>query len=584
MAKFLIKMKYFYPHFVLFLAFLVCICVNLQAATKYSFSDFSEIESFVLEGEEMEADTLLMKKYLEKLEGSKNYRSKVIGMILMAKAYDKTLDRRNDEADSLYREAVKVATANKDLSMSVWARMSFVNSRYFFRDYEQLVSVLLSVMNDLQTKSSTKVIFPTETYKLIGWILQTMNDSDESRYYLNKALETAVPDSEEQATLLYSIGLHYFRSKNYAEAEKYFDKTEKIALKLKDYSRYAKVLGSKAEILEIAGDIPSAIKLAQEDVRLSKQAQDEQNTIYSLVLLARLYMNSNQPDAARPLVAEAEKIAYSKPYYLSARRKIVMMKLELLNGQNSAQELSLLKELRILEDSVRKTDGEIAVRNSQYQIQKRKYEIDLDNTKAAYRQKINIYIILCIVLLFVASFIYWSYRNKLKNRSLAYDNLVLEMEVEMQKQELRLSETESNLNSQIEYLKNKNLQIRKLNSEIQKIERSSNRNLEKQEGKLHALLESHLMTDENWKLFKIEFQKTYPEFYENILFNYPDITDSNLRIVVLQNLGFSYNETASLLGITPEAVRKSKQRMKKKYGDNSDSLFETLLTYENEAI
>lgn len=159
---------------------------------------------------------------------------------------------------------------------------------------------------------------------------------------------------------------------------------------------------------------------------------------------------------------------------------------------------------------------------------------------------------------------------------LAYDNLVLEMEVEKHKHERKLSETESNLNSQIEYLKSKNTQIRKLNFEIQKIERSKGHYLEEKEGKLHALLESHLMTDENWKLFKLEFQKTYPDFYENLLFNYPDMTDSNLRIVLLQNLGFSYNETASLLGITPEAVRKSKQRMKKKYGESNDALFETL--------
>ena len=65
--------------------------------------------------------------------------------------------------------------------------------------------------------------------------------------------------------------------------------------------------------------------MAKEDVKLSKVAKDEQNTIYSLVLLSRLYISSNRPDEAIPYLAEAEKIAYSKPYYLSARRRIVMM-------------------------------------------------------------------------------------------------------------------------------------------------------------------------------------------------------------------------------------------------------------------
>lgn len=500
----------------------------------------------------------------------------------MAKSYDKAFDTMNEKADSLYRESVKIAKSNNDLSMSVWARMSFVNNRYFFRNYEQLIPVLLSVMNDLQTRRNAKVIFPTETYKLIGWILQTMNDSDESLYYLNKALQTAEPNSRVQASLLYSVGLHYFRNNDYPAAQNYFNKTEKVALAVKDLSRLAKVFGSNAEILENKGDIPKAIEFAQKDLNLSKKTDDEQNTLYALILLSRLYLRNNQQNLALPLISEAESIAYHRPYYLSARRRIVMMKLELLNEQNPSEELKLMKELKILEDSVRKTDGEIAVRNSQYQIQKRKYEIDLDNTKEAYRQKITFYIIICIVLLFAASFIYWNYRNKLKNRGLAYDKLVLEMELEKQKHELKLSETESNLNSQIEFLKNKNAQIRKLNFEIQKIERSAGHNFEKQEGKLHALLESHLMTDENWKIFKMEFQKTYPDYFENLMFNYPDMTDSNLRIVLLQNLGFSYSETASLLGITAEAVRKSKQRMKKKYGETNDELFDNLVKYNEE--
>lgn len=563
-----------YPrNILLFIVFVGSFMTNVLSASS-SFSNPSDVENFVTKGREFLSDTVQMRNYLSALKKQKDYKGQVVAYVLMANSYDKVMDSRNDYADFLYREAERLAKANKDLSMSLWARMNFINNRYFFRDYEQLIPVLLSVMNDLQRKSNTKVIFPTETYKLIGWILQTMSDTEESLYYLQKALETAKPDSEDQATLLYSVGLHYFRIKNYVEAEKYFDRTAEIALKINDISRYAKVLGSKAEILEKDGKIPEAIELAKEDVKLSKEAEDEQNTIYSLVLLSRLYINSNRPNEAIPYLAEAEKIAYSKPYYISARRRIVMMKLELLDGQNAAKELSLLKELKVLEDSVKKADGEMAVRNSQYQIQKRKYEINLEKTKAAYRQKTNIYIIICIVLLFTASFIYWSYRNKLKNRSLAYDKLVLEMELEKHTHELKLSETELNLNSQIEYLKNKNTQIKKLNFEIQKLERTPGYNLEKKEGKLHALLDSHLMTDDNWKLFKLEFQKTFPDFYEDLLANFPDLTDSNLRIILLLNLGFSYSEAASLLGITSEAVRKSKQRMKKKYGE--DLLFESL--------
>lgn len=579
---FITKMKFLRLKNLLFILLFVCFVNTLQAKSNISFSDLSSIENFIRESEKSESDTLLMKKQLEKLNGINGHRAEIVKMVLMAKAYDKSIDHINEPADSLYREAVRIAINQEDMTMNIWARMSFVENRYFFRDYEQLIPILLTVMNDLQVHPTSKVLMPAETFKLIGWVLQTMNDADESLKYLNKAIQFSKKDTEEYASLLYSIGLHYYRINEIAEAERYFDKTGKMALKIKDNSRYAKVLGSRAEILEAKGDIPAAIQLAADDVRYSRVSTDEQNLLYSLLLLSRLYLKNDQNAEAELTLAEAEKIAYSRSYYLSARRRVVLMKLEILDGQDAVKELSLLKELKILEDSVNKADGERAVRNSQYQIQKRKYEFELAKTHDAYRKKVNFYIIISSILLLVASFIYWSYRNKLRKRSQDYDRLVNDMEAEKQKYELKLSETESNLSSQIEYLKNKNAQIRKLNFEIQKLERSSGDNLEKKEGRLNSLLETHLMTEENWKMFKLEFQKTYPEYYENLHYKYPDLTDSNLRIILLLNLGFSYSETASLLGITAEAVRKSKQRMKKKYGESNDDLFETLVKFDEE--
>ena len=54
--------------------------------------------------------------------------------------------------------------------------------------------------------------------------------------------------------------------------------------------------------------------------------------------------------------------------------------------------------------------------------------------------------------------------------------------------------------------------------------------------------------------------------------NFPNLTDSNLRIIFLQKLGLNNVETAQILGITTDAVKKAKQRLKKKY-DNFDSVF-----------
>ena len=117
------------------------------------------------------------------------------------------------------------------------------------------------------------------------------------------------------------------------------------------------------------------------------------------------------------------------------------------------------------------------------------------------------------------------------------------------------------------YLKNELLK-----KEIETVETSTSSYLEKKNGKLHALLESHLMTESNWIRFKREFEKEFPDFSQNLITNFPELTDSNKRIIFLQKLGFSNIEISQSLGITTDAVKKAKQRLKKKLGGHQDLL------------
>ncbi|WP_278021370.1 hypothetical protein [Flavobacterium ginsengisoli] len=82
------------------------------------------------------------------------------------------------------------------------------------------------------------------------------------------------------------------------------------------------------------------------------------------------------------------------------------------------------------------------------------------------------------------------------------------------------------------------------------------------------------MTDENWSAFKREFINQYSDFYYAIIENFPEVKESNLKIIMLQKLNLNNYEMSNLLGVTIDAVKKSKQRLKKKLGDKYDLLFE----------
>ncbi|MNL46241.1 hypothetical protein D3C87_1689360 [compost metagenome] len=132
----------------------------------------------------------------------------------------------------------------------------------------------------------------------------------------------------------------------------------------------------------------------------------------------------------------------------------------------------------------------------------------------------------------------------------------------------KLMEANNNLSSFTIYLKEKNEYIANLKDEIETVKQTSFSVIENERGQLQALLESHLMTEDKWSLFKEAFVKEYPLFYNDILRKFPELTESNLRFIFLGKLGLKNNEISNLLGVTEDAVKKAKQRLKKKIGED----------------
>ena len=229
----------------------------------------------------------------------------------------------------------------------------------------------------------------------------------------------------------------------------------------------------------------------------------------------------------------------------------------------------------VLEDSLKNKDGDMAINKVNWMIQKEKFQQNINRTNEQYKNEIsikNVYAVIIILALSLLIFLIFNFKKHLKNRQIEYSEKVFSLKTEKIKNEQKLSEANENLDAHAAHLKEKNNQIKSLRSEINQIKNSSHSDSEKEN--LNILLESHLMTEENWKIFKKEFQKVHPEFHRLLEEDFPELTDSNKRILLLQKLNFNNTEISELLGITPDAVKKSKQRLKKKLGDKFNILFE----------
>ncbi|SDL27063.1 Tetratricopeptide repeat-containing protein [Catalinimonas alkaloidigena] len=91
------------------------------------------------------------------------------------------------------------------------------------------------------------------------------------------------------------------------------------------------------------------------------------------------------------------------------------------------------------------------------------------------------------------------------------------------------------------------------------------------------LLQRKILTDEDWELYKAKFQSIYPGFFSQLKLSKVAFTEAEVRYMVLFKLNLTSREMADLLGISPQSVRVSKLRLKKKLQRHQYDSVETFL-------
>ena len=81
-----------------------------------------------------------------------------------------------------------------------------------------------------------------------------------------------------------------------------------------------------------------------------------------------------------------------------------------------------------------------------------------------------------------------------------------------------------------------------------------------------GLANQTILTDDDWIKFKIIFEKIHPGFFNKITTRFDNITQAEQRMAALTLLHFTTKQEAAMLGISPNSVIKSKQRLRQRFG------------------
>ncbi|MDM1551067.1 transcriptional regulator [Empedobacter falsenii] len=501
---------------------------------------------------------------------------KSIYQVYLANLYAQTNDKLNKKSNSLFESALKVSKNVNSPELQIWVNTQFGYYYYNFSQYQNAYPYFMEASKLLDLTKDEDIFSKSDVYKKNAFYFMNVKEFDKSEKYLLLALKYTNKKDNEYGTILNAIG-HVFMNNNINKANNYFELTKEYAIQNKDEIRYAKALGDIASINILNKQYDLAIDNLKKDIEISKKLKNARNLMYANIQLGKLYLQLDRIDDAKIILNEAKDYASQKIYLNSFEYDIYKILLEIaLKNNNTNEELLFRRKLDELELELQKTDGQNVINEINWKIQQENFNFKYEAEKAKQEKTTilkNALFLISFLLIIIILFVIISYRRKIKIQNSTYDNKILSIQNDKLKSENKLNKTAQTLESYKTYLSEKNKQIVTLKNEINSISNSSATNKEKQYNELVNLLDSHLMTEESWVNFKNIFAHEQNDFVKYLSQNFPSLTESNLRTIYLLKLGLNNLEISQILGISADSVKKSKQRLKKKY-KNFDQIFQ----------
>ncbi len=362
-------------------------------------------------------------------------------------------------------------------------------------------------------------------YNTLGMAYGSIQQYDSAIYYYQKALDHAVSWSPAWVALISgNIGYIYYQQQEYEKAA----------------------------------------ELIYEDFTVSLEAKQRESAATAAVLLAKIYLaQENIPgteqmlEACRQLLPHCGSSKWRADYYecLSAYYTYKNNYKRALQYTDSfiryTQYSSTESQREILEQARNKTETEAHLANIRLLENERNWQILVRNTV------IIIFILILIVIIQALRKIY--FRRK-KEREV--------FEIEKRRKEEELRNAQYLLNSYIESLKQKQQLVDRFSREIEQLQQltgTSPAMAEKEEA-LKRLQTATILTEDDWINFKELFTRVHIDFFIRLNERFPNLTQAEIRLLALSKLGLSVNEKANMIGVSPEAIRRTKQRLFKKTG------------------
>lgn len=467
------------------------------------------------------------------------------------------------------------------------AQVYYVYSLYLFRDHSTALSAFENGLNayDIYSKFTTEQ-FPKKSLCLfnLGISYYRFKDYDDGKKIFLEALAARPLYKMPQKEMIYNaLALCYRNTGVYDSAIYYFNEGYKFASK-KDSVWIGILTGNIGITYYLQGKYDEAIPLLQTDIRLGLKGTQVSNTAKSIAVLGDIYLNTGKETEGMTLLKQSYHLIDSNnkwtDYDLVQYVYPILAKAYIKNGKAALAYAFLDSALRV-RDSIGSQRNALTLVKARQKLAAEKFarEEEEEEVQDTFNSFLRNALVVGIILLAVIALLIIN-RQQIRH-SQKLQKMELEKwktEVEKRKVEGDLLTAEVRLADFTRSLKEKNELIERFTEEVEKYRSQTGSAVGAgQQEALLQLQQSTILTEDQWEDFRALFEQVNAGYLNRLREKLPSLTPAETRFITLSKLKFSNKEMAGVLGISNDAVRMSKHRLRKKLQLSTDEELEQII-------
>lgn len=458
----------------------------------------------------------------------------------------------------------------------------------------------LDILLAAKPQDSHSLNFYVSCLNNTGLLYIDMKEFSKAEEILNEALTVSREINYKKgiAMSLNNIGLIFIEQEQYGHALTFYEEALLINKTLDDSISIAGTYNNIGLIHEKTGSYRKAMNFYKRSLLITERLQYIFGVANTCNNIGKVYTALRQYDSARIYLDRGLTTAQASDLLdlqKESYRNLAILEEE---SRNYQQALSAYKAFSHVKDSIFNIEKskQIAEMQAKYETDKKEKENEILRIDISLRRKTQQLLVVAVsalVLVIILLVILVRYnRRMLKQKSIVFQQKQQMHVLEMEKKEVErkhfedqvFAEQEINrlqkikLDEQNRKLATSAIQVTVKNqillSILHELEQAENGMVEDSASRLKSIgqtVRNNLNFDRDWEQFKMHFEEVHPGFFSRLKESHPDLTSGEQKICAYYLINLGTNEIAQLLNVTIAAVQKSRHRLRKKLGLDSDT-------------